>query len=383
MFFTRKRAVIAVVIVALVAAAAIGFNATQAKKEEKKAAAVVMEFAPADIARVEKREIMRSIAFSGSLAPVVQTTVKSRVAGELSKVFVKEGDSVAAGQVIAQVETADVQARLDAQVAALEEAKARFEIADKNRINNEALLRQKFISQNAFDTTLSVHDAAAATVRSAEAQLRIAQKAMSDATIRAPFAAIVSRKIANAGEKVGVDSPLFALVDLGVMEIEAPAPASEIPSIKVGQPVRFGVDGFGNRQFQGRVERINPQAEQNSRAITIYISVPNRDGSLKGGMFAKGDVQVDRTAPSTVIPANAVRDEAGQTFVYTIEDGKIARRPVKVGISEPQLGMIEVVQGLDEGLTVVSVRATGLKVGAPAAIKTKEAGPANTEAKKG
>jgi membrane fusion protein (multidrug efflux system) len=378
-----KTPIVAAAIVALVPVSVIGLRATQAQKEEKKAATVVMEFAPADVARVEKREIMRSIDFSGSLAPVVQTTVKSRVAGELSKVFVKEGDSVAAGQVIAQVETADVQARLDAQVAALEEAKARYAIAEKNRVNNEALLRQKFISQNAFDTTLSVHDAAAATVRSAEAQLRIAQKAMSDATIRAPFAAIVARKLANAGEKVGIDSPLFALVDLGLMEIEAPAPASEIPSIKVGQPVRFRVDGFGDRQFEGHVGRINPLAEQNSRAITIYISVPNKDGALKGGMFAKGDVQVDRKAASTVIPANAVRDEAGQTFVYTIENGKIARRAVKLGLSEPQQGMVEVVQGLDEGINVVSVRASGLKVGAPAAINTKEAGPAAAEAKKG
>jgi multidrug efflux pump subunit AcrA (membrane-fusion protein) len=111
--------------------------------------------------------------------------------------------------------------------------------------------------------------------------------------------------------------------------------------------------------------------------------VPNRDGALKGGMFAKGDVQVDRTAPSTVIPANAVRDEQGQTFVYTIEDGKIGRRAVKLGLSEPQAGMIEVVQGLDEGVNVVSVRASGLKIGAPAAIKTKEAGPAPSDAKKG
>ena len=177
-----------VVVVALIAATAIGLSASQSKKDEKKAdAPVVMEFTPADVARVEKREIMRSIAFSGSLAPVVQTTVKSRVAGELSQ-GLREGrpDSVAAGQVLAQVETADLQSRLDAQSAALEEAKARYDIADKNRTNNEALLRQKFISQNAFDTTLSVHDAAAATVRSAEAQLRIAQKAMNDATCARP-----------------------------------------------------------------------------------------------------------------------------------------------------------------------------------------------------
>jgi membrane fusion protein, multidrug efflux system len=382
MLLRKKTAVIAVVVVALIAVTAVGLTRGQSQKDEKKAdAPVVMEFTRADVARVEKRDIARSITFSGSLAPVVQTTVKSRVAGELSRVLVKEGQTVAVGQVLAQVETADLQSRIDAQSAALEEAKARYDIADKNRTNNEALLRQKFISQNAFDTTLSVHDAAAASVRSAEAQLRIAKKAMDDATVRAPFAGIIARKIANAGEKVGIDSPLFALVDLGVMEIEAPAPASEIPSMKVGQPVHFRVDGFAERKFEGRIERINPQAEQNSRAITIYISVDNRDGALKGGMFAKGDVLVERTAASTVIPANAVRDEAGQTFVYTIEEGKIARRPVTLGFAEPQQGLVEVTQGLQEGVNVVSVRASGLKVGAPATIK--DTAQAAAEVKKG
>jgi RND family efflux transporter MFP subunit len=378
-----RKPILAIIIVALAAASVIGLRVTQAKKEDKKSAPVVMEFTPADIARVERREIMRSIAFSGSLAPVVQTTVKSRVSGEVSKVLVREGESVAAGQLLAQIETADLQARLDSQVAALEESRAKLDIAEKNRENNKALLNQKFISQNAYDTTQSVHDAAAAGVRSADAQLRIAKKAMEDATVRAPFAGIVARKMANAGEKVGVDSALFAIVDLGRMEIEAPAPASEIPSIKVGQPVSFRVDGFADRKFEGRVERINPTAEQGSRAITLYISVTNRDGALKGGMFAKGEIVVDRTSPSTVIPAGAVREEAGQSFVFTVEGGKIARRAVKLGIAEPQQGMVEVTQGLEEGVSVVSVRATGLKVGAPAVIKATSSAPAPVPAAKG
>jgi RND family efflux transporter MFP subunit len=332
---------------------------------------------------VELIGLVRSIPFSGSLAPVVQTTVKAKVPGEIDRLFVREGERVVQGQMLAQIETADARSRLEAQEGALEEARARLSIAEKNRENSEALLRQKFISQNAFDTTHSTYEASAASVRSAEAQLRIARKAMDDAAVRAPIAGIVSRKMVNAGEKVGIDSALFAIVDLGLMEIEAPTPASEIPSIKVGQPATFRVDGFTGRAFDGRVERINPAAEQGSRAITLYISVANRDGVLKGGMFAKGEIQVDRTSPTTVIPAAAVRDEAGQTFVFTIENGKIARRAVKLGLAEPQQGMVEITQGLEEGIHVVSVRAPGLKVGAPAALKASDPAAAPAVAKKG
>ncbi|MEP7068601.1 MAG: efflux RND transporter periplasmic adaptor subunit [Usitatibacter sp.] len=356
--------------VVLVAGSLVGLRATQAKKEERKPdASVVLEFTPADIATVELRELVRTIAFSGSLAPVVQTTVKSRVSGDVNRVFVREGESVAAGQMLAQVDTADLQSRLDAQEGSLAEARAKLSIAQKNRENSQQLLRQKFISQNAFDTSDSTYDAAAALLRSAEALLRIARKAMNDAAVRAPFSGIVARKMVNAGEKIGIDSPLFALVDLARMEIEAPAPAAAIAAIKAGQAANFRVDGFGERAFAGRIERINPTADAGSRSITLYISVANNDGALRGGMFAKGDIVVAKTEPSTVIPASAVRDEAGQSYVFTVENGKIGKRAVKLGATDPRAGLVEVRSGLEKGVAVVSARVSGLKPGAAALIK--------------
>ena len=366
------------IVAVLVIGSLVGYRATQAsKRDEKKSdAPVVLQFAPADVAVVEIRELERSIAFSGSLSPLVQTTVRSKVSGEVNQVFVREGEAVAAGRLLAQIETADLNSRLDARIAALEEAKARLDIAEKNRANNLQLLRRKFISQIAFDTAQSTFEASQASVRSEEAQVMIARRAMEDAAVRAPFAGIVAQRMAHRGEKVGIDSPLFALVNLDRMEIEAPAPASEIPSIRAGQVASFRVDGFGERAFEGRVERINPTANPGSRSITVYISVANRDGALKGGMFAKGRLVLDKTAPATVIPVGAVREDAGQSYVFTLENGKIARRPVTLGLTEPQAGMVEVQSGLEEGLDVVSARVSGLKPGAPAQLKRPAATPA-------
>ena len=385
MFSKKKlysKPVFAGVVLILVVGSVVGWRASQAGKDAKKpeAAKVVLEFTPADVATVEMRSLVNTIQFSGSLSPVVQTTVKSRVSGDVMRVMVREGQAVSEGQVLAQIDTADLKARLDSQSAALEEARARLDIAQKNRENNQQLLRQKFISQNAYDTTQSTYEATAASMRSAEAQLRIAQKAMDDAVVRSPFSGIVAKKIVNAGEKVGIDSPLFALVDLGLMEIEAPAPASEIPSVRVGQPASFRVDGFADRTFEGRVERINPVTEQGSRSITLYISVANRDGALRGGMFAKGQIVLDRTKPTVVVPATAIRDESGQSYVFTLENGKLAKRAVKVGASEPQQGLVEVKSGLESGLSVVSARVSGLKDGAAATMKqpvVKPAGESN------
>lgn len=366
----RSKPLIVSLLAAAIVASLVGYRATQAKPEAKKDGPVTLEFTPADIAVVEVKSLTRSITFSGSLSPMVQTPVKAKVAGEVTRVLVREGETVKDGQLLAQTETTDLQSRVDAQAAAMEEAKARLKIADKNRENNQQLLRQKFISQNAYDTTESTYEAAAAAVRSQEAQLRIAQKALDDAAIRAPIDGVVATRTVHAGEKVGIDQALFTLVDLARMEIEAPAPASEIPSVRVGQAASFRVDGFGERAFEGRVERINPTAQPGTRAIMLYISVRNTDGALRGGMFAKGQIVLDRSQPAAVIPATAVREESGQPYVFTIENGKIARRPVTVGTTQAQDGTVEILSGLEGGVNVVAAKVSGLKAGAPAKLKS-------------
>lgn len=361
---------------ALVIGSLVAWRVSSAKKEDKKPVEVTLEFAPADITVVEQKSLTRTLPFSGSLSPLLQSTVKSKVSGEVQKVLVREGETVKQGQVLALIDTADLNARLDAQVAALEEAKARWSIADKNRDSNLKLLKQNFISQNAFDTTHSTLEASAASVRSAEAQVRLARNAKQDAVIRAPIGGILAKRMVNGGEKVGPDSPMFTVVDLAKMEIEAPAAASEIPSVKVGQIASFKVDGFNDRVFEGRIERINPITEQGSRSITLYLSVANRDGVLKGGMFAKGALVLDKVQAAAVVPIAAVRDDAGQSYVFTLEGGKVARRNVALGMSEAQAGLVEVKSGLEQGVQVVAARMVGLKAGASAVLKAPAAAPA-------
>jgi RND family efflux transporter MFP subunit len=362
---------------ALLLGGAVAWRLNASKKEEKKPPAeVVLEFAPADLSTVVGRELSRTLAFSGTLAPVIQSTVKSKVSGEVRRVLAREGETVARGQVLAEIDTADLQARLDTQTAALEEASARWSIAEKNRDSNLKLLQQNFISKNAFDTTDSTLEASTAAVRSAQAQVRLARNALQDAVVRSPINGILARRMVNGGEKVGPDSPMFTVVDLTRMEIEAPAPASEIAQIRVGQLASFKVDGYGERVFEGRVERINPLAEAGSRSITLYLSVANQGGLLRGGMFVKGLLVLSSTAAAAVIPADAVREDGGQSFVFTLASGRIARRDVVLGLREEQAALVEVKSGLEAGAQVVSARMVGLKAGARAIVKSAQAAPA-------
>lgn len=332
-------------------------------KEEKKDPTV--ELAAADIAVVAPAVLSRSLPVTGSLSPLQQTTVKAQAPGEVLEVTVREGQAVKDGDVLVRIDTRNLVATRESRAAELEKARADLALAALNRDKSAAMLQKKFIAQNSHDAAEAAWQAAAATVKAAEAQLSLADIAMNYATVRAPFAGIISARLVQPGEKVEVGASLLMLVDLAHLELQAPAPADEVPSVHVGQVAKFSVGGFGTRQFEGRVERINPMTDTGSRSVMLYLSVENPDGVLKGGMFAQGKLILDQTSPVPAIPVTAVRDQAGVHYVFTVENAKIVRRVVELGLSSEQQNLVEIRAGLAPGDRVIAARIETLKEGAP------------------
>jgi RND family efflux transporter MFP subunit len=300
---------------------------------------------------------------------LTQATVKSTVGGEVRRVLVREGEAVRQGAVLAEIDGTEARTRLDAALADQAERRARLDIAARNRDTNQGLLKQNFISQNAFDQLQSTYQASQAAVQWADAQVKLARQAAADTLVRAPMSGTVAKRMVNGGERVGVDAPLMQLVDLSRLELEATVPASDVARVAPGQEVHFSVDGFGARQFGGKVARINPVAEAGTRAIKLFVTVPNSDASLRGGMFAQGVVTVSQSKPMPVIPLSAVFEEAGQAYAFAVESGKLAKHALKLGLKDEASGFVEVLQGLDAGLPVVRIRMNGLKVGTPAVLR--------------
>jgi RND family efflux transporter MFP subunit len=260
----------------------------------------------------------------------------------------------------------------------VEKARADLDLARLNRDKNRTLLEQKFISQNTFEQTESAYAGSVASFKLAEAEARVAQINLDDAVIRAPFSGTVAKRLVQPGEKVSPDSAIVTVVDLKQMVLEAAVPAAEIPSVRVGQKVRFRVNGFGERQFEGEVQRINPMTADGSRAITIYIAVPNADSALKGGMFAQGELMLNATQPVLAVAQRAVRDDAGVSYVYTLRDDKIVRTPVTLGPRAKSDAYVEVREGLIAGDRVVVADIGNDKAGTVAKVRQSETTAAST-----
>jgi membrane fusion protein (multidrug efflux system) len=336
----------------------------------------VFELAQNDVVTVEARELALRLPLSGSLAPLAQATVKSKVSGVVLATTVREGMNVAAGQVIARLDDADARARVAQQAALLKEASARLAMANKNEANSQALLKQNYISQNSFDTTRNSVELAQAAVDAARAQLDLARIALNDTVIRAPLAGVVSKRYVQAGEKLSPDSPVMAIVDLQHLTLDAQVPASDIPRVQVGQDVRFKVDGFDGRAFSGKVARINPATEPGSRSMLVYISVDNTGQLLRAGMFAKGEITTQKSNPRPIVPLAALRKDGARDVVYRVEGGKVVAQPVELGMRNLDEGMAEVTGGVEAGAVLLAVPLDGVKPGS--AVKL-----ANTPAKKG
>ncbi|MDR3418202.1 MAG: efflux RND transporter periplasmic adaptor subunit [Nevskia sp.] len=337
--------------------------------------AAPVELAPADVAAVELKQISHGLPLSGSLSPLVQTTVKSRVAGEILELTVREGQAVKQGDVLARIDTRYLKAQLDSQQATLEKARADLALAKLNRDNSAVMLKEHFISQNAYDSAESAYQADLANTKAAQAQVALAQLAWSDAVVRAPFSGIVVKRLAQPGERVDVEGSLLTLVDLSRMEFQAAAPASEVPAVKVGQTAHFKVGGFGERLFEGRVERISPMTEEGSRSILLYLSVDNRDGALRGGMFGQGELTLDHSEEAPAVPAAAVRGDNGSSYVIVLADGRLSQRAVSLGRRSEESGYVEVRDGLKPGERVLVARFDNFKDGMSAALGPAAAAP--------
>lgn len=313
-----------------------------------------LELLPSDLLTVAPRDLRQTLSVLGSLRAVNQASVKARVAGEVTQVLAREGESVALNQVLVRMDQSEYRARLVQSEGVLAAARSQLDIAAKARDNNRALLERGFISKNAFDTTSSQYDIARANLSSAQGALDITRKALSDTVIRAPIAGLVASRSVQQGEKVSVDAKLLDVVDLSKMEMEVAVPTSDILKIVPGQDVILRLEGLAD-SLPARVARINPTTQAGSRSILIYLQLDNPQGLLRSGMFGEARLTLAKKAGVLAVPQSALQRNGETSFVYAIENGRLVRQAVQTGIvgSDGDAPMVEITSGLMRDARIV------------------------------
>jgi RND family efflux transporter MFP subunit len=217
-----------------------------------------------------------------------------------------------------------------------------------------------------YQSDLAAVKTAEAQVRQREATLGIAQKRLGDTTVRAPLAGQVSRRHVSAGEFVKDNTPLFTIVVTHPLKYVGTVPERQVPELRGGQPVRLTVEAYGERVFTGEVTRLSPAVDVATRTLLLEARVPNADGALRPGFFAKGTVLTRRDTTVVFVPGEAVTSIAGLTKVFVVADGRAEERMVRTGTRQGT--HVEILSGVKPGETVATSNLPALFNGAPVTV---------------
>ncbi len=332
----------------------VGQRKAQQQEAAQAAARVesVIELVPADLIKVEQRELTQRLAVSGTLKATQSAIIKARVAGELQDLTLREGDLVQAGQVVARVDATDAQARLRQARQQAEAAKAQLEIAQRTFDNNSTLVEKGFISRFALDSASASLAAAQANYQAAVAGIDVISKQLQDTVLRAPISGQVAQRLAQNGERIGVDGRVLELVDIRRLELEANLAAADSPQLRLGQRAELQIEG-SSAPVRATVVRINPTVMAGSRSVLAYLALEPADG-LRQGLFAQGTLVVGSRSNLSV-PVSAVRNDRPRPYLQIVRDNKVVHQPIDLGAQGESGGQWMVaVEGLPANTTVIA-----------------------------
>ncbi len=406
MSFGRPRlSLFAVVTSALFAAVVAGCSnqPAQARDEDDTAKPRVIE-----TDRVSRRDIQRAVDVTGTLAAANQVTISSQSEGVVSRIAVDLGDPIRAGQVMVELDREKLQYSLDQQRAALARALARYgangpgelpsteqtpdvqkAAADLGRDTQAAaraaeLHKKQLIPRQVLDDAESTlraqqatYDAALQNARNlradidaAAASVKLAERQLRDASITAPFDGVVEKRLVSLGEFVKTQTPVMSIVRVDPLKLVSEIPEAMAPWIGVGQTVELRVDAYPDKVLTGKVSRISPAVNTQTRAFPFEALVANADALLKPGTFARAHLVTSRVEPVLTIPYAAMQYRYGVNKAFVVAGGKLQARELKIG---DRVGdRVEVLGGLEADDLIAVTDVDNLADGQSVSISTNK-----------
>jgi len=314
--------------------------------------------------------VSEKIALTGSLQAKESVDVMPRVQGRILNINVDTGQAVAKGALIAVLEDDEINQQI-------ERAKAAIAVADASVTQREAevqnakaeldrkrkLVEEGVLSRFELDGLETRYRVTQSQLELARAQRRQSEAEHRELVIRqvSPITGIIANRQLDVGAMAGPSAPIVTIVSVNPMVIQARASEQEVSRIRRGASVKVTVDGLPGQQFTGRVMRIAPLLDPQTRNGLIEIEIPNRNGALKGEMFARAELDLGSQRETTLLPRDALVYRGDQPGVYTIESDTARFREVETGLT--QQDKVEVLNGLKLGEVVVTRGSNLLKDG--------------------
>jgi RND family efflux transporter MFP subunit len=330
---------------------------------------------PESIVVVDSVDLASGPSLSGTLEPERVSAIRAEVGGTVLQTMAEVGQSVTRGTQLARIDDSAIRDSYLSARSGVTTAEQAAEVARRNADRAQRLAAVGAIAERELESARIAAATAEAQLADAKARLAQTQKQLESTQVRSTITGIVSERAVNAGDIVSPGMPLFTVVDPTGMRLEASVAASAIGVLRVGAPVDFTVNGYGDRIFHGEIARINPTVDPATGQVGVIVSIPNPGGQLVGGVYAQGRVGAD-SKRALAAPFNAVRTDAGAASVLRIRNGVVERVDVQAGIRDEQSERIEIVAGLALGDTLLAGAAQGYTPGTPVRVRSLTESPA-------
>jgi membrane fusion protein, multidrug efflux system len=304
---------------------------------------------PVETAKVALGPIQRRLSAVGSLRSNESVIVRPEIAGRIVAIPFTEGERVERGATLVMLDDTIYRAEVDQVQAALALSQANHERAVD-------LLRR-----NAGTT--KARDEALAELRANEAALHLAAARLEKAVIKAPFEGVVGLRKVSVGDFVGVGQDMVNLEQIDPLKADFRVAETYLGAVRRGQRIELSVDAFPGESFTGEVYAIDPLIDESGRSILLRARLPNPDGILRPGLFARVTLVLNEREDAIQVPEQALVPQGGDQFVFRVVDGKAALTKVQVGIRRE--GMVEITQGLGPEDQVVTAGQLKIRDGAP------------------
>jgi RND family efflux transporter MFP subunit len=337
-----------------------------------------------------QQALPRTVVATGTLAAQEQVVLGVKVAGRLARISVDLGSPVRRGQPVARLDDGDYRLRVEQAEAALQQARARLGLSPRGtderldpertavvrqaravleearltRERSERLVEQQLIARSQLDTAVANQQVAEGRYQDAleevrnrqavlaqrRSELELARQQLADTVLRSPLDGAVSQRQASVGEYLAPGAPVVTLVRLHPLRLRLAVPEREATGLRVGQTVRVTVEGDA-APHAGRVARLSPAIQEQSRTLAIEAEIPNAAGTLRPGAFARAEIVTQAARSVITVPATAILTLAGIEKVLVVQDGKSAEKRVETG---RRVGdAVEILSGLAVGELIV------------------------------
>ena len=334
----------------------------QADARQKDGKAVQLLVAPEDVLTVQSSALANGPVITGSIQPERKADLRAEVSAVVLQVLKENGDPVKRGDVLVKLDETAIH---DSLLSAQESLRAATQALEQSQ---RALARLKTLRESGMTSAQALDDAevrrnsAQSELSAARARVAAAQQQVTRTVVRAPFDGIVSDRKVSPGDTAAIGKELLKVIDPTSMRFEGRVSADKIAAVKVGQPVMFRVNGYGEQKFSGIVKRIDPTANDITRQVEVLVGFAGENRPRVAGLYAEGRIDAE-LSDALMLPESALVRDGDKTYTWQVKGNTLAKADLAMGTRDPRTGSFEVKGGLAAGDMVLRHPNSSLKDG--------------------